>query len=178
MPPVPPQGSFDARLSGDYRLSEIDEVTIQVQSSNYPLSVRVTDLNNEQGYVLQEIVGGVEVGSHRIVDGVEIVISNENVSLLKITKQEALPTSYNLEQNYPNPFNPSTTIKFSLPEATNVTLTVYNTLGQKVTELVNSKLEAGRYSYQWNAGNVSSGIYIYELRTEIFVSMKKMTLLK
>jgi len=89
-----------------------------------------------------------------------------------------VPSSYSLEQNYPNPFNPATTIKFSLPEATNVTLTIYNALGQKITELVNTKLEAGRYSYQWDAKNVATGIYIYELRTEKFVSMKKMILLK
>ncbi|RKY95230.1 MAG: hypothetical protein DRQ13_07395, partial [Ignavibacteriae bacterium] len=180
MPPVSPEGSFDVRLTGDYRLSESDEVTIQLQSSNYPVSVTVTDLNYEQGYgyVLQEIDGGVEIGSHRIVDGVEIVISNENVSLLKIRKQEALPGSYNLAQNYPNPFNPATVIKFSLPEVSNVTLTIYNALGQKITELVNSKLEAGRYSYQWDASNAASGIYIYELRADKFVSLKKMILLK
>ena len=83
-----------------------------------------------------------------------------------------------LDQNYPNPFNPSTTIKFSLPEASDVTLTIYNTLGQKVTELVSAKLEAGRYSYEWNAQNVVTGMYIYELRTNNFVSVKKMVLLK
>jgi flagellar hook assembly protein FlgD len=88
------------------------------------------------------------------------------------------PIEYALEQNYPNPFNPSTVIKFSVPEATNVTLTIYNTLGQKVTELVNTKLEAGNYSYQWDAGNVATGMYIYELRTNKFVSVKKMILLK
>jgi len=110
----------------------------------------------------------------KIVDGVKIVINNENVTLLKIKKQEAVPTTYNLEQNYPNPFNPATTIKFSIPEATNVTLTIYNALGEKITELVNTKLEAGRYNYQWDANNAASGMYIYELRTEKFVSVKKM----
>ena len=180
LPPVPPQGSFDARLTGDYRLSENDEVTIKLQSSNYPISVIVTAPNNEEGfsYVLKEIADGVEVGSHIIVDGVNIVISNKNSSLLKISKQQELPTSYDLEQNYPNPFNPSTNIKFSLPEAANATLSIYNALGQKITELVNTRLDAGRYSYQWNAVSVASGIYIYELRTDIFVAMKKMILLK
>jgi hypothetical protein len=85
---------------------------------------------------------------------------------------------FTLEQNYPNPFNPSTTINFSLPEVSEVSLTIFNTLGQKVTELVNGKLEAGKYSYQWNAGDAVTGLYIYELRTEKFVSVKKMILLK
>ncbi|HSW56289.1 MAG TPA: T9SS type A sorting domain-containing protein, partial [Ignavibacteriaceae bacterium] len=82
------------------------------------------------------------------------------------------------EQNYPNPFNPSTTIKFSLPEAANVTLNIYNTLGEKVAELVNTNLEAGWYNYRWDAGSIASGIYIYELRTEKFISSKKMIFLK
>jgi hypothetical protein len=86
--------------------------------------------------------------------------------------------SYSLFQNYPNPFNPSTTIKFSLPESANVTLRIYNTLGQKITELVNTNLEAGWYNYQWDANNMTTGIYIYELRTDKFVAVKKMILLQ
>ena len=89
-----------------------------------------------------------------------------------------IPEEYDLYQSYPNPFNPSTTIKFSLPEENDVSLIIYNTLGQKVAELVSSKLDAGRYSYQWNAGDVATGLYIYELRTDKFVSVKKMMLLK
>lgn len=84
-----------------------------------------------------------------------------------------------LNQNYPNPFNPTTTIEFSLPEdAENVRLTIYNALGEKVAELVNGKMEAGRYRYQWNAGNVATGLYIYELKTNKFSSVKKMMLVK
>ena len=111
--------------------------------------------------------------------GEEITINNSTINKLLIISGEIVaPIEYALEQNYPNPFNPSTMIKFSVPEATNVTLTIYNILGQKVTELVNTKLEAGNYSYQWDAGNVATGMYIYELRTNKFVSTKKMLLLK
>jgi len=111
--------------------------------------------------------------------GEEIAINNSSISKLMVLSGEILaPIEYALEQNYPNPFNPSTTIKFAVPEATNVTLTIYNALGQKVVDLVNGKLEAGRYSYQWDARNVASGMYIYELRTNKFVSVKKMVLLK
>jgi len=90
-----------------------------------------------------------------------------------------IPAVYALEQNYPNPFNPSTVIEFSLPEnAGNVKLSIYNALGEKVEELVNTALTAGKYQYQWNAQNVATGIYIYELRTENFIAVKKMLLLK
>ncbi len=178
MPPLPPPGSFDARLSGDYRLSERDEVSIQLQASQYPISIVISNLNSNESYSLIEIANGVELESHKITEGSEIIIRNAEVKMLKITKQQSLPTTYNLEQNYPNPFNPSTTIKFSLPEAANVTLRIYNTLGQRVDEIVNTNLEAGWYNYQWEAGNTATGIYIYELRTDKFISVKKMILMK
>ncbi|MBV6422109.1 MAG: Ycf48-like protein [Ignavibacteriaceae bacterium] len=88
------------------------------------------------------------------------------------------PVEYLLEQNFPNPFNPSTTISFVLPEAAEVTLKIYNTLGQKVDELVNTTLESGRYSYVWRAENFPNGTYIYELRANDFKLFKKMILLK
>ena len=178
LPPVGPEGSFDARIAGDYRLSENDEVSIQLQASSYPVSVVITNLKDDGEYELVEISEGEEVGTHKVTEGEKIVITNEEVRVLRIKKQGSIPTTYNLEQNYPNPFNPSTTIKFSLPEAANATLTIYNALGQKITELINTNLEAGRYSYRWDASNVASGIYIYELRTDKFISIKKMILMK
>lgn len=89
-----------------------------------------------------------------------------------------IPEEYELFQNYPNPFNPSTTIKFSLPEASEVSLRVYNTQGEKIALLLSANLEAGNYSYQWDAGNIPTGMYIYELSANKFVSVKKMILLK
>jgi hypothetical protein len=109
-------------------------------------------------------------------------VSNNTFTIQEVVSvddlQSGIPEEYELYQSYPNPFNPSTTIKFSLPEAADVILNIYNTLGQKVAQLVSSKLEAGRYSYQWDAGNIATGLYIYELRTDKFVSVKKMMLLK
>ncbi|HQF43300.1 MAG TPA: T9SS type A sorting domain-containing protein [Ignavibacteriaceae bacterium] len=97
----------------------------------------------------------------------------------KVVEAEiASPTEFKLNQNYPNPFNPSTTISFSLPKATDAKLTIYNQIGQKVAELVNKNLEAGNYSFNWNASNQSSGLYFYELQTNEFKSVKKMTLIK
>ncbi|MCZ7612671.1 MAG: T9SS type A sorting domain-containing protein [Ignavibacteriaceae bacterium] len=91
-----------------------------------------------------------------------------------------IPDEYNLYQCYPNPFNPSTMIEFSLPEMANVKLSIYNALGEKVAELVNTSLQAGKYQYNWNVpqSGIATGMYIYELRTDNFVSVKKMLLLK
>jgi flagellar hook assembly protein FlgD len=71
------------------------------------------------------------------------------------------------------------TYKFSLPENVgNVKLSIYNALGEKVVELINTALVAGKYSYQWNAQNVAIGMYIIELRTGNFVATRKMILIK
>jgi len=110
--------------------------------------------------------------------GEDIVISDASVIKLMVSG-ELIPAKYSLEQNYPNPFNPSTVIEFSLPEdVANVKLSIYDALGEKVVELVNTSLTAGKYQYQWNAQNVATGMYIYELRAEKFVTIKKMILIK
>ncbi|UCH66077.1 MAG: T9SS type A sorting domain-containing protein [Ignavibacterium sp.] len=88
------------------------------------------------------------------------------------------PTDYVLAQNYPNPFNPSTTIKFGLPEKSDVAITIYNSLGAEVETLVNEVREAGRYEVEFNADNFSSGIYYYKIQAGSFVETKKMILLK
>ena len=88
------------------------------------------------------------------------------------------PTLFSLNQNYPNPFNPSTTISFGIPEQVNVTLIVYNQLGQKVAELINEVMSPGVHSVKWNAGNLVSGIYFYEIKAGHFQSVKKLLLMK
>ncbi|HID39222.1 MAG TPA: T9SS type A sorting domain-containing protein, partial [Calditrichaeota bacterium] len=83
-----------------------------------------------------------------------------------------------LEQNYPNPFNPSTAIGYRLMAASQVELTVYNVLGQKIKTLVNEKQGAGRYSVKFNAKNIPSGVYFYRLKAGDYVSQRKMLLLR
>ena len=89
------------------------------------------------------------------------------------------PKDIILYQNYPNPFNLSTVIEFALPkDEINVTLYIYNVMGEKVTQLINKSLVAGNYSYQWEASNIVSGMYIYVLKAENSSAVKKMILLK
>lgn len=89
-----------------------------------------------------------------------------------------LPEEYLLQQNYPNPFNPSTTIQFSIPQAGNVTLKIYNLLGEEVKTLADEYRLAGKHSVQFNANNLASGIYFYRIQSGSFVETKKMILLK
>jgi len=88
------------------------------------------------------------------------------------------PTKFSLEQNYPNPFNPSTTIKYSIPESGNIKLIVFNSLGEEVKVLKDEFEEAGTYKINFNASELSSGIYFYKIISGNFTSVKKMALLK
>ncbi len=100
------------------------------------------------------------------------------------TEMIILPSDYILYQNYPNPFNPSTVIKYGLPENSNVTLEIFNTLGQSVGVLVDAEKPAGFYEAAWNASNLSSGIYLIKIKAigtntkNNFIKVKKAILIK
>jgi len=85
---------------------------------------------------------------------------------------------YDLIQNYPNPFNPITNIEFVLPKTSQVLLKIFNTVSEEVAVIVSEKLNAGIHKYNWNASNLSSGVYYYRLETEEFVETKKMILIR
>jgi len=90
----------------------------------------------------------------------------------------SVPARYELQQNYPNPFNPATTISWQVPVSGWLTLKVYDILGKEVATIVNEYRQAGRYETKFNASSLPSGIYIYELRGNNYISAKKMLLLK
>ena len=88
------------------------------------------------------------------------------------------PKGYSLSQNYPNPFNPTTSFEFRIADFGLVTLKVYDILGREVATIVNKELKAGTYKYQWNAGNLTSGVYLYRIQSGNYSLIKKMILLK
>ncbi len=100
-----------------------------------------------------------------------------------VVEVEFVPSEYSLQQNYPNPFNPSTTIKFALPVEAKVTVTLYNALGQRVNEIVSNNFTAGVQTVNFNASELASGMYIYQISAQgvdgsNFVDTKKMMLMK
>ena len=97
-----------------------------------------------------------------------------NVITVQITK----PAKIKLFQNCPNPCNPETTISFSVPEANNISLNIYNVLGENVEPIVEEFLFAGHYNYKWQAQNLPSGIYYYTLKAGSFSETKKMVLIR
>ncbi len=120
------------------------------------------------------ISGGITTGP---------ALTNETWVLTEIiqsitVEEGTVPEEYSLMQNYPNPFNPSTTIQFSIPAEEFVSLSVFNSLGEKVSTLVSENLNAGTYKFDWNAADLPSGIYFYKLQAGGFVESKKMILMK
>ncbi len=95
-----------------------------------------------------------------------------------IINNGSTPDAFRLDQNYPNPFNPETNINFSLPEVSDVSLTIYNSLGQKVYTLQEKNISTGSHSLNWNASGFPSGVYFYKLEAENFSDTKKMLLVK
>ncbi|NIW43720.1 MAG: T9SS type A sorting domain-containing protein, partial [candidate division Zixibacteria bacterium] len=100
-----------------------------------------------------------------------------------ITDPEGLPTTFGLNPNYPNPFNPATTIKYQLPQSSDVKLVIYNVLGQKVRTLLATRMKAGYHDVVWDGRNdlgaqVASGIYIYRFKAGDFLKVQKMILMK
>lgn len=88
------------------------------------------------------------------------------------------PSSFLMEQNFPNPFNPSTNIQFALPQSSYVILEVFSVTGERVDVLISEELNVGKYNYEWNGSNLTSGIYLYRLNAGSFVETRKMILLK
>ena len=120
--------------------------------------------------------GSAQNSSSRIISG---FLSFRETHLTGVNNEQSpIPTVWKLEQNYPNPFNPSTTIKYQVPKAGYVSLKIYDILGREVLTLVNENKIAGYYETRFNAVRFPSGVYIYELRSDEFTSVRKMMLVK
>ncbi len=119
-----------------------------------------------------------EPNSRRLENWELLSYSVSNVTGMKDDKIN--PIKFTLYQNYPNPFNPATTIKYDIPKAANVTLKVYDILGNEVETLVNKEQQAGSYKVQLAAGSrlLASGVYFYQLKAGNFIAAKKLLLLK
>jgi hypothetical protein len=113
-------------------------------------------------------------------DTIEFMITDANglIVMKSFIFSYTGPEEFKLEQNFPNPFNPTTTIQYQLPHDARVTLKVYDILGSEVATLVNEGQEAGYKEVQFSGSNIASGMYVYRLSADKFVSVKKMMVLK
>jgi hypothetical protein len=185
MPPMPPDGIFDARYASQ-RITEFvedekpKEFPILLTSAVYPVTMRSD---------LQSFHASINIGNKDVpfsANG-KIAINNQQSNIiLKISKGPDVPRQFALEQNYPNPFNPTTTIRYQIADARLVTLKIYDVLGREVATLVNEIKQPGYYSLQWNGSNIGSGLYFYRLEARqtaggqagTFTETKKLILMK
>jgi hypothetical protein len=103
---------------------------------------------------------------------------SEICPLTSVPSESSVTLQFKLLQNYPNPFNLTTTIPFLLPQRTNVTLKVYDVFGKEIATLINKEYDAGEHSIQFNANDLSTGVYFYRLQAGNFIEQKKMILIK
>ena len=153
---------FPNATSFDWKQFYVD---VPVQSGAVSMSVRLHPLGRFSGTVYMD---QLQIKKNGVTD---------------ITNEPGTPINFSLSQNYPNPFNPSTVVSYSLPTNSFVSLIIYDVLGREVKTLINNEQNSGTYQVQWNGENnygskVSSGTYIYTIRTAGYYEARKMVLLK
>ena len=175
LPPTPPEKLFDIRFGSGRIVEKIgNEIKFILMSGvDYPVKVMVENINIR----LQDESG--KIIDTELYSDEEITISNEAITKLKVVSDEFThPIDLVMMQNYPNPFNPSTKISFTIPVDANVDLSIYNALGELVSNMVSEHLLAGYHEYQFNASKLASGVYFYRIKAGDLVLTKKMVLIR
>jgi len=166
----PEQGSlhtnFRLDADGDYiGVTGSDGVTVVDSVSFANMSPDISLVRIPDGTGGWQLTSSPTPGSANILTGIEV-------------HEVKIPEMMTLNQNYPNPFNPFTTISYSLTAQSNVSLVVYNLIGQEVARLVSEIQQVGHHKVTWDASDMASGIYLYRLHEDNLVLTKKMVLLK
>lgn len=174
------------KLSWFVPVQSTSSLTFEVQLANNANFTNSTNVSNLQE--MQTLINNLPVGQYfwrvRSIAGNDVSNYSESASFLVNTPTSVedtdvnTPDKFELSQNYPNPFNPSTIISYAIPENSVVTLKVYDILGNEVAVLVNDYKNAGRYTVNFDASSLSSGVYYYRISAGSFSNTKKMLLLK
>jgi len=162
-------GNIAATLWGQSSMKAEDEKGLKPGET---YSVKAFDPNSGETVVLQNLryAKGSNVYEHNAIG---------MVSGADLVNESDLPTEFTLEQNYPNPFNPSTNIRFSLANAANVQLEVFNIAGQRVASIINgTEMASGMHSVSFDASSLASGVYLYRIQAGSFVATRKMNLIR
>lgn len=156
-------------LAGEYPYLSFDKESLvfeKIDPANEAEAAFTFDIARETPVNRKDTVRFTVTGKQGISEIKQFVISY------------AVPDEFKLEQNFPNPFNPATTIQYQLPVESRVMLKVYDILGREVVTLVNERQEAGYKEIKFNGSRFSSGVYIYRLVTDNYISTKKMLMVK
>lgn len=136
-----------------------------------------SNFSKAKSSVGQPFIGITRQANNQIVSGF-LADTLLRGTVVSVAEPGPIPLTYALLQNYPNPFNPVTTIRFTIPEKTHVSLRIYDILGREVALLVNEEKNPGAYDVRFNANQLSSGAYFYSLHAGSFHQLKKLMVLK
>ena len=180
LPPKPPTGMFDVRFVGDRKMVETSGA-IEIMNNTQDLSISYS-VSINAGNNMRWILVSSEGNEYELKGSGNIVVDGD-INHFTLNKVSSIPTEFSLSQNFPNPFNPTTSISYSLPENSDLSINIYSLTGQKIIELVEGHVKAGIHTVTWNGMNhvgvpVSSGVYIYMLQSDSFTALKKMILIK
>jgi hypothetical protein len=177
LPPLPPDGVFDVRFAGGWRVESVTNQHLEMLLSSLvaPLTIQASNLQ-KACIRLVDPLGG-ELLNTTLQEGKPVVVGANFKSLL-LECDGVMPTQYALGQNYPNPFNPSTQITFALPRSSDVTIELYNALGQRVATVAKGIFDAGYHHVELGARELSSGVYLCRMAAGSYVSVKRLVVLK
>ena len=168
---LPPPDFFNFQRNFYHNLTNSNGDSL-INLSEKTLAFNTEDYDDGDYRIIVEVFD--EAGNFDI-DSMDVKFINDPN---EVQNEQGMIYSFNLYQNYPNPFNPSTKITYSVPERSNVSLKVFDLLGSEVVELVKGEIEAGTYDINFNASNLPSGIYFYQLKAGDFIQTKKMVLIR
>jgi hypothetical protein len=179
LPPLPPEGIFDARFVSNHLVELYDpgsysEFMVQILSANYPVTVALNWKDEDCSAVLR--VGKTQWNLSSMSP---VLIENPDAPIsIIISSTKTTPSEYSLSQNYPNPFNPVTKIDYQLPVDGWVSLRVFDMLGREIETLVEGNQRAGSHSVEFTSDRLPSGIYMYKMTSGSFTGAKKMVILR
>ena len=189
MPPVPPLEAFDARFDNSHgRLAEdvTPQIALQAGGRDVKIYLQAPRWASVESWEILQTENGRLVDRQLLRDGNAIALHSPGVTYIELVPfnetfadgNSDLPNQFALEQNYPNPFNPTTQIKYQLPTTGDVRLDVYDLTGRLVVSLINGQVSAGTHTVTFDAGNLSSGVYIYRIQAGEFQQVRRLTVIK
>ncbi len=179
VPPPAPGAVWQATFMDGRYAAQAGQATIDLDGAPFPLTLTLRGSPGDPTVTISALASdGRLIDEMDLVVGQPAMITDPEVVQLRIEGEE-LPTEYELDQNYPNPFNPATTIRFALPESSDVTLDVFDVLGRRVAVLLQADgMNAGWHDVHFDASRLASGVYLYRIRAGTFHKVKQMIILK